>query len=144
MTNSFLRVVNDADFTNYTSKGMNVYLNSAKTNLNIFGNHVSPNEKFAVSEINPNLERYLRKGFAKLLANGSNPAEDSAEAPEILETSKQKKKKTTESEAISQESNETEEIPVPTETPQPQEQEITKEQLTVSETSETSETNENI
>lgn len=141
MTNLFWRVADGANLVDYTSKGLNVYLNSSRTNLNIFGNHVFSNEKFAVSEIDSKLERHLRKGFAKLLASGINAAENGTEASETPEEPKQKKKKTTEPEVISQENNETEEIPVPTETPQPQEQKATEEQLVVSETPETPETN---
>ena len=137
MNNSFFRVANDTDFVDFTSKGMNVYVNLANTNLNIFGNHVMSGEKFAVSEINSNLERYLRKGFAKLVANAIYAAE-TAETPETTEATKQKKKKTTESEAIIQENTEAEEIPAATETPQPQEQEATEEQATAEETPETS------
>jgi cobalamin biosynthesis Mg chelatase CobN len=138
MNNSFFRVINDTDFIDFTSKGMNVYINLANTNLNIFGNHVMSGEKFAVSEINSNLERYLRKGFAKLVANAIYAAENTVETPETTEATKQKKKKTTESEAISQENTEAEEIPAATETPQPQEQEATEEQTTAEETPETS------
>lgn len=117
MTNLFSRVANDTNFVNFTSRGMDVYINSAKTNLNIFGNHVSPNEKFAVSEMNSNLERYLRKGFAKLLANGLVVVEDTTE---IQESPKQKKKKLSENETISQEVEVIEEIPALEEMPQEQ------------------------
>ena len=36
MTNSFLRVANNAHIENFTSQGLDVYINAAKTNLNIF------------------------------------------------------------------------------------------------------------
>ena len=49
-----------------------------------------PNGKFAVSEIDSNLERYLQKGFAKLLANGQVNIVNNAE---IQAAPKEKKKK---------------------------------------------------
>ena len=136
MTNLFLRVANNAHIENYTSQGLDVYINAAKTNLNIFGNHVYSNEKFAVSAIDSNLERYLRKGFAKLLANGQANVENNAE---IQETSKQKKKKSSENETTSQEVEVIEEAPVVEEVPQSQEPESSNLQEVVVTTPESSE-----
>ena len=136
MTNLFSRVVNDADFANFTSQGMNVYMNSAKTNLNIFGNHIYPNEKFAVSEINSNLERYLRKGFAKLLADGQSSVGNTAE---IQESPKQKKKKSSENDAVSQELEVIEEISAPEQMPQSEEPVSNNPQEVIETTPETTE-----
>jgi hypothetical protein len=60
--------------------------------LNILGTAVYPGNKFATSRIDERLERYIRKGQAKLVANGLVVQESVAAA---VEAQKPKKKKTT-------------------------------------------------
>lgn len=139
MTNLFLRVTDNEDIANFTSQGLDVYVNTTTTNLNIFGNHVYPNEKFAVSEIDSNLERYLQKGFAKLLANRQVNIVNNAE---IQVTPKEKKKKSSENETTSQKVEVIEETPVVEEVPQLQEPESSNPQEVVATTPESSENTE--
>jgi len=139
MTNLFLRVTDNEDISNFTSQGLDVYANTTTTNLNIFGNHVYPNGKFAVSEIDSNLERYLQKGFAKLLANGQVNIVNNAE---IQAAPKEKKKKSSENETTSQEVEVIEETPVVEEVPQSQEPESSDLQEVVATTQESSENTE--
>lgn len=139
MTNLFLRVTDNEDISNFTSQGLDVYANTTTTNLNIFGNHVYPNGKFAVSEIDSNLERYLQKGFAKLLANGQVNIVNNTE---IQAAPKEKKKKSSENETTSQEVEVIEETPVVEEVPQSQEPESSDLQEVVATTPESSENTE--
>ena len=139
MTNLFLRVTDNEDISNFTSQGLDVYANTTTTNLNIFGNHVYPNGKFAVSEIDSNLERYLQKGFAKLLANGQVNIVNNAE---IQAAPKEKKKKSSENETTSQEVEVIEETPVVEEVPQSQKPESSDLQEVVATTPESSENTE--
>lgn len=86
----FVRIKSGEDYSQFPSLGMDVYANSSKANLNILGNAVYPGEKFAISEPESRLERYLRKGQAVLVANAHAKTADT----EIeQEAAKPKKKK---------------------------------------------------
>lgn len=89
MSEIFAHVPNEENVDKYASAGMDVYLNVGKGNVGILGNHIFPNQKFAMRGTDERLQKYLSRGVISLLAAGYGTV-DSAPAAEEQKTKKKK------------------------------------------------------